>query len=89
MSDSGIAAGQLKSFVERIERLETEIAELNSDKSEIYKEAKGAGFDTKALRALVAERRKDPAALSEFEAILDLYRSAVEGSSRVRAREAA
>lgn len=85
MSDSGIAADQLKAFVERIERLEAEIADLNSDKSEIYKEAKATGFDVKVLRALIAERRKEPEKLAEFDAVLELYREAVEGASRVHA----
>jgi uncharacterized protein (UPF0335 family) len=83
---SDIAAGQLRSFVERIERVEAEIKELNGDKSEIYKEAKGNGFDVKAIRAIVAERRADPAKAAELEAILDLYRSALAG---VRVHEAA
>jgi uncharacterized protein (UPF0335 family) len=68
---SDIAADQLRAFVERIERLETEIKDLN------------------ALRALIAERRADPASVAELDAILDLYRSALADGSHVRAREAA
>lgn len=86
---SDIAADQLRAFVERIERLETEIKDLNADKSEIYKEAKANGWDVKALRALIAERRADPASVAELDAILDLYRSALADGSHVRAREAA
>lgn len=65
--------GQIRALIERIERVEEEIASLNADKSEIYKEAKGSGFDAKVLRAIVADRRKDPAAVAEFEALYDLY----------------
>lgn len=87
MTDAAISAdGQLRSIVERIERVESDIAELNADKSEIYKEAKANGFDVKALRALIAERRKDPQQLDLFDATLDLYRAALAGA---RAREAA
>lgn len=67
------AKGQLKAFVERIERVETEVKDLNSDKSDIYKEAKSQGFDVKALKAVVAYRRKDPQEVREFEAMFDLY----------------
>lgn len=58
MSDT-IAAGQLRAFVERIERIEAEIKEMNADKSEIYKEARGVGFDVKAIRKCVAKRKLD------------------------------
>lgn len=82
-----VAAHQLRAVIERIERIEAEIKERNSDKSDIYKEAKSNGFDPKALRALVAERRKDPADLQELEAIMDVYRTALESASRVHAHE--
>lgn len=74
----GIAAEQLRSLILRIERLEAEIADLNGDKSAIYKDAKGQGFDVKVMRALVAERRKDPDALAEHSDLLDCYRRALE-----------
>jgi uncharacterized protein (UPF0335 family) len=78
MSDpqtSGIAAAQLRSIVERIERLNEEIKDLNADKSDVLKEARGNGYDADALKKLVAIRAKDPAKLAEQEAILDLYKS--------------
>ena len=73
----GIARDQLKAFVERIERLEEEKAGLAADIRDVYAEAKGNGFDVKALRRVVRERRLDRAELQEQEAIIDLYRSAL------------
>ena len=77
MAKSGFAAGQLKSLVERIERLEEEKTALTSDIREIYAEAKGHGFDTKIMRQVVRIRRLDKADRQEQEAILDLYLSAL------------
>jgi uncharacterized protein (UPF0335 family) len=74
--NSGIA-DELKQFVERIEHLEAEIADLNESKSEIYKEAKGRGFDVKILREVVRLRRKDHAERMEHDTVLDLYLSAL------------
>lgn len=71
------AQGQLRSIVERIERLETEQADLADAKKEVYAEAKGSGFDTTILRKAVARRKKDRAKLAEEEALLDLYLSAL------------
>ena len=71
------ARGQLKSIVERIERLEEEKAGLAEDIKEIYAEAKGNGFDTKTIRRVVRARKKDAAKRAEEEEMLDLYMSAV------------
>ncbi|MGD1934104.1 MAG: DUF2312 domain-containing protein [Candidatus Phaeomarinobacter sp.] len=73
----GIARDQLKSIVERIERLEEEKAALAADIREVYAEAKGNGYDVKALRRVVRERKLDRAEFQEQEAIIDLYRSAL------------
>ncbi len=73
----GVARDQLKSIVERIERLEEEKAALAADVREVYAEAKGNGFDVKALRRVVRERKLDRAEFQEQEAIIDLYRSAL------------
>ena len=79
--------GQLRALVERIERLEEEIAELNGDKSEVYKEAKSHGFDAKIIRKVVAARRKDPSERQEEDALFDMYMAAIEApESLVRAR---
>jgi uncharacterized protein (UPF0335 family) len=71
------AQGQLKSVIERIERLETEKAEIAEQIAEVFAEAKGNGFDVKVLRKVVAIRKKDRAKRQEEEAILDLYLSAI------------
>jgi len=76
-SSQTVAAGQLRAFIERIERLEEEKKTIADDISEVYAEAKGTGFDTKAIRTLVRERKKDQAERQEAEAILDLYRAAL------------
>ena len=77
MAKSGFAAGQLRSLVERIERLEEEKAALTSDIREVYAEAKGNGFDTKIMRQVVRMRKLDKADRQEQEAVLDLYLSAL------------
>lgn len=77
MAKSGFAAGQLKSLVERIERLEEEKTALTSDIREVFAEAKGQGFDTKIMRQVIRMRRLDKADRQEMEAILDLYLSAL------------
>ena len=53
-----VAADQLRSFVERIERLQDEIDGLNADKSDVFKEAKGSGCDVAAIREVISVRRK-------------------------------
>src|ERR1051326_8833905 len=77
MAKSGFAAGQLKSLVERIERLEEEKAALAADIREIFAEAKGHGFDTKVMRQVVRMRKLDKADRQAQEAVLDLYLSAL------------
>ena len=77
MAISGFAAGQLRSLVERIERLEEEKTALASDIREVYAEAKGHGFDTKIMRQVVRMRKLDKADRQEMEAVLDLYLSAL------------
>lgn len=76
-SDEAIAADQLRSFVERIENLNEEKAALAADSREIYSEAKGNGFDTKALRAVVRLRAMEKSDRDEQEAILELYAHAL------------
>jgi uncharacterized protein (UPF0335 family) len=72
-----VAAGQLRSFIERIERLEEEKKTIADDIKEVFDEAKGTGFDTKAMRTLIRLRKKDQAERQEEEAILDLYMAAL------------
>lgn len=71
------AQGQLKSFTERIERLEEDKAAVMADLKEVYAEAKGGGFDTKILRKVVRIRKQDRAKRQEEEAVTDLYLSAL------------
>ena len=74
---SGTAQGQLKSIIERIERLEEDKAAVTADLKEVYAEAKGTGFDVKILRKVIRYRKQDRAKLQEEEALLDLYLSAI------------
>ena len=69
----GIAADQLRRFVERIERVEEERRHLGGDVRSIYQEAKGNGFDTKILRQVVRLRRQKEAEREEQLHMLDLY----------------
>jgi len=72
-----VTAAELRNFVERYEQLEAEKKEISDLQKETMAEAKGRGYDTKALRKLIADRKKTPDQLAEEEAILDLYRSAL------------
>jgi uncharacterized protein (UPF0335 family) len=63
----------IKSIVSRIETVEAEMRERSEDRKEIYLEAKSHGFDTKALRAVIARRRADAKKLAEHEAIVETY----------------
>jgi uncharacterized protein (UPF0335 family) len=66
--------GQLKSIVERIETVETEMREQAEGRKEIYLEAKSAGFDVPSIRAIVRMRREDAAKRAEREAMIELYK---------------
>lgn len=76
-----VAAGQLRAFIERIERLEEEKKTIADDIKEVYAEAKGNGYDVKVLRKVVALRKRDLDERKEEEAILDLYLQAVGESA--------
>ena len=73
----GVAAAQLRSIVERIERLEEEKKAIADDIKDVYGEAKANGYDTKALRKIVALRKQDANEREEQEAILELYKNAL------------
>lgn len=68
---------QIRSIIERVERLEGERKILSDDIKDVYAEAKGNGFDVKALRAVVRRRKTDRAALAEHEAIVETYMHAL------------
>jgi uncharacterized protein (UPF0335 family) len=74
---TSFAQGQLRSFIERIERLEEEKKAIAADIKEVYGEAKATGFDTKIMRKVVTLRKKDSAERQEEEALLDLYLGAL------------
>jgi uncharacterized protein (UPF0335 family) len=78
MAKAGFAKEHLKSFIDRIERLNEEREALTADIREVYAEAKGTGFDTKIMRQVVRMRKLDKADFQEQEAILDLYLTAME-----------
>ena len=71
------AQGQLKSIIERVERLEQEKAEVAEQIKEVFAEAKGNGFDVKIINKVVRIRKQDRAKRQEEEAILDLYLAAI------------
>ena len=73
----GIAGERLKSFIERIERLEEEKRALAEDIKEVFSEAKGVGFDVKTMRQIIKIRRTDQEDLDEQEALLDTYKRAL------------
>ena len=73
----GIAGDRLKSFIERIERLEEEKRVLAEDIKEVYAEAKGTGFDTKIMRQIIRLRKRDQDEIEEEETLLDVYMRAL------------
>lgn len=73
----GVARDQLKTIIERIEKLEEEKTAIAGDIKEVYAEAKANGFDTKTLRQVVRIRKQDSAERQEQEALLDLYMHAL------------
>ncbi|NBT85893.1 MAG: DUF2312 domain-containing protein [Alphaproteobacteria bacterium] len=73
----GISAGQLKSFMEKIENLEQDKAELLETIRDVFAEAKSEGFDVKVMRQLLKMRRMKKEELAEQEELLDLYRQAL------------
>jgi uncharacterized protein (UPF0335 family) len=73
----GIAGERLKSFIERVERLEEEKRALAEDIKEVFAEAKGVGFDVKIMRQIIKIRKMDEDDLDEQEALLDTYMRAL------------
>ena len=78
MADAGGVAGdRLRSFIERIERLEEEKREVQDQIKDVFAEAKGEGFDVKVMRQVIRLRRLRPNDRNELEELLDLYKSAL------------
>lgn len=73
----GVGGERLRSFVERIERLEEEKSHLAEDIKEVYAELKGVGFDAKTIRKIIALRKLDAEKRREGEELLDLYKTAI------------
>ena len=74
---NAIAAGQLRSFIERIERLEEEKSAIAADIKEIYSEAKNTGFDIRVIRMVIRLKKMDRSDRHQQEEILDLYKRAL------------
>ncbi|KAB2788580.1 DUF2312 domain-containing protein [Brucella anthropi] len=77
VSSNVIAVGQLRSFIERIERLEEEKSTIGDDIKEVYAELKGSGFDSKIVRSIIRLRKKEDHERQEEEAMLQLYMDAL------------
>ncbi|ASP20956.1 hypothetical protein ANTHELSMS3_02278 [Antarctobacter heliothermus] len=73
----GVAAGELKQFIERVERLEEEKKEIAEQIKEVMAEAKGRGYDTKVMRKVISLRKRDADDIAEEEAVLDMYKAAL------------
>lgn len=67
------ARNRLRSLIERVERMNEEIKALQSDRKDIFAEAKSAGFDTLIMRSIIKRRQLDPATRDEMDSMLDLY----------------
>ena len=72
-----VAVGQLRSFIERIERLEEEKKTISDDIKEVYAELKGSGFDSKAVRTIIRLRKKEDHERQDEESIIQLYKDAI------------
>jgi uncharacterized protein (UPF0335 family) len=77
MADGNVAAEQLRLFIERIERLEEEKKGIADDIRDVYAEAKGQGYDSKTMRAIVRLRKMEKDARDEADALLETYRTAL------------
>ncbi len=72
-----VTANELRSFVERVERLNAEKQDIADLQKEVFAEAKGRGYDTKCIRKLVAERKRDKDDIAEEQAVMEMYREAI------------
>lgn len=88
MSDITIPGGKIRSFVERIENLDSEMQELSEQKKEVFAEAKGEGFDVKILKEIIKLRKEDQNERDERESLLDLYMRAMETAQPEQAKAA-
>jgi uncharacterized protein (UPF0335 family) len=86
MSGISIPGGRIRSFVERVEHLDTELQELNESKKEVFSEAKAEGFDVKVLKEIIKLRKQDK---DERDTLLDMYMRAMETAGPELAAKAA
>ncbi|MCB6177543.1 DUF2312 domain-containing protein [Rhodobacter sp. Har01] len=73
----GIAADELRQFIERFEQLDAEKKDVAEQQKELMAEAKGRGYDTRVMRKVIALRRRKPDDIAEEEAVLDMYKAAL------------
>jgi uncharacterized protein (UPF0335 family) len=90
MSDVvGVPGSRIRSLVERIEQIETEIKELNEAKKEVFSEAKGEGFDVKVFKEIIKLRKQDQDERDEYDSLLDVYMRAMDEAGLAPVAEAA
>ena len=89
MPDISIPGGRIRSFVERIEHLDTELQELNEQKKEVFAEAKAEGLDVKILKEIIKLRKQDKEERDEHETLLYLYMRAMEQAGPEKVAKAA
>jgi uncharacterized protein (UPF0335 family) len=90
MSDTvGIAGDRIRSFIERIEQIESELKDLTEAKKEIFAEVKGEGFDVKVLKEILKLRKQDQDERDEHESLLDVYLRAMDQAEPEPTAEAA
>jgi uncharacterized protein (UPF0335 family) len=89
MSDITIPGGRIRSFVERIENLDSELQELNEQKKEAFSEAKAEGLDVKILREIIKLRKQDQEERDERDTLLDLYMRAMDAAPTEKTAKAA
>tara|TARA_R110000787_G_C13126984_1_gene415601 strand:- start:184 stop:444 length:261 start_codon:yes stop_codon:yes gene_type:complete len=72
-----VTAGELRQFIERVERLDAEKKDLGEQQKEVMADAKGRGYDTKLIRKIVSLRARDANDIAEEEALMEMYREAL------------
>ena len=89
MSDTvGVAGDRIRSFIERIEQLDTELQEVTEQKKEVFAEAKGEGFDVKVLKEIIKLRKQDQEERDEHDTLLDVYMRALDQAEPAVAKAA-
>jgi len=76
MTDN-VTAAELRQFIERFEHLESEKQDIADQQKEVMTEAKGRGYDTKVIRLIIKQRKRDKDAIAEEEAVLEIYKAAL------------